>query len=309
VSPPLVSLIAVNFNGAHLLDRFLAGVAGIDYEPLEVIVVDNASTDGSPAALERLEGVHAVLSSENLGFGRGCNLGARHARGELLLFLNPDVDLEPDTVRILVRDLLQTDGAAISCARLSGQDLPPDRSGRVHDVASMSGAVMLVERAHFDSLGGFDPSIFLYYEDTDLCYRTVLAGRRVLKSWDATASHAQGGTGGGIAWSAEQVKNGLYVHLKTRSWPATLRFSGRMAAKSAVRGIRMRDTRVLTAWTANLRDLRATLAKRRSVLSAASRYDRERLELLGTEHAYWARREWREGALHSARDRLGRRGA
>jgi GT2 family glycosyltransferase len=303
-TPPLVSLIAINHNGSALVDRFLAGVRRSDYTPLEVIVVDNASSDDSPALFAAVEGVAVVESQENIGYGRGCNLGAEHAHGELLLFMNPDVDLHSDTISILVRDLLENRDAAIVCATTLDPGKQHKRERRVEDVAAMNATTIIVERDHFERLDGFDPWIFLYNEDTDLCYRTWLLGRRVLKSWDAVAEHDVGGAGGGHRWSAEQIKNGLYVHLKLRAWPVTASYAGRMLLKTILRGVRLRDPAILNAWIVNLRELPQTLAKRRATRGAATQADRDRLERLGAEHAYWARRSWREGARRAARRRL-----
>jgi GT2 family glycosyltransferase len=296
--------VAINYNGSTLVDRFLAGIRVTDYAPLEVIVVDNASGDVSARMFAAHDNVHVVRSGVNLGYGRGCNLGAQHAHGELLLFMNPDVDLSTDTVSVLVRDLLSTPDAAIVCATTLEAGHHHERERRVEDVASMSASVMLVEREHFDALGGFDPWIFLYSEDTDLCYRTWLAGRRVLKDWDAVAVHDGGGTGGGQRWSAEQIKNGLYIHFKLRGWPATVRYTGRMLIKTLVRGIRLHDPGVLSAWAINARELPNTLAKRRAVRGAATQADRALLERLGAEHAYWARRSWRRRLALALRKRI-----
>jgi O-antigen biosynthesis protein len=290
---PLVSIIAINHNGHDQVERFLTGVRASTYPALELIVVDNASTDTSPEAFAACEELRLVRSEENLGYGRGCNLGAEHARGRLLLFMNPDVSLHEDTISVLVGDLLRTPGVAVACATMLEHGYGHERQQRVEDVAAMAATTMLVDREHFKRLGGFDPWIFLYSEDTDLCYRTWLAGRRVVKSWDAVAEHDVGGTGGGHRWSGEQIKNGLYVHLKLRAWPATIRYAARMVAKTVVRGLRLRDFSVLGAWAVNLRELPRTLAKRRALRGAATPADRALLERLGAEHAYWARRSWR----------------
>ncbi len=290
---PLVSIVAVNYNGLGLVERYLEGVTRSDYRPLELIIVDNASSDESPERFAAREGVELVRSPENVGYGRACNLGAEHARGELLLFMNPDVDLRSDTISVLVRELFAAPGASVVCTTMIEEGHHHERKVYAEDVASMEAAAMLVERAHFERLGGFDPWIFLYHEDNDLCYRTWLTGRRVLKAWDAVADHDVGGTGGGHRWSGEQIKNGLYVHLKLRGWPATLRYAARMAAKTLVRGARLRDPAVLNAWRANARALPGTLSKRRAIRGAASPADLARLERLGAEHAYWARRSWR----------------
>lgn len=289
---PLVTIVAVNYNGAALVERFLNGVRGSDYEPLELIVVDNASSDESAELFASKPGVELLKSPENLGYGRACNLGAAHAKGSLLLFMNPDVDLHADTISVLVREWSGTPGVSVVCTTMIEEGHHHERRIYAEDVASMEAAAMLVERGHFERLGGFDPWIFLYNEDNDICYRTWLLGRRVVKAWDAVADHDVGGTGGGLRWSGEQIKNGLYVHLKLRGWPATGRYAARMAAKTILRGARLRDPAVLDAWRINVRELPSTLSKRRAIRGAASAADLERLERLGAEHAYWARRSW-----------------
>jgi N-acetylglucosaminyl-diphospho-decaprenol L-rhamnosyltransferase len=300
-----VSVVVVNHDGAEALELLLESLAASEHRPLEVIVVDNASTDGSGGLLAARADVHVVSSPVNLGFGRGCNLGAQHARGDLLLFANPDLVVEPDTVGALVRGLRRTPGAAVACATLlePGYDRHV-KEPRSQETAAMAAALMLVDAAHFARIGGFDPWMFLYWEDTELCYRSWLAGRKVLKVWDAVAVHELGGTGGGHRFSGEQIKNGLYTHLKTRAWRAVLLFGGRMAAKTVIRGIGRRDPGVLRAWTVNAGDLRATLAKRRAVRGTATPEDRARLERLGSEHAYWTRRAWLKAALRGLRTRL-----
>jgi len=303
VGSPVVSIVVVNYNGASVLERFLESVRSCDYAALEVLVVDNASTDDSVARLEAMEDVTVVASPSNLGFGRGCNLGVAQAHGELLLFANPDIQLYPDAISVMVDDLLGTLGAAVVCATLIEPGMRHDRERRVEEVASMAAAAMLVERAHFEYIGGFDPEIFLYSEDTDLCFRTWLVGRRVLKAWNAVAVHELAGSGGGERFSAEQIKNGLYIYLKLRAWPAVVRYSCRMAVKTVVRGLRLRDPGVLGAWWSNLRRLRSTLAKRRAIRDAAAPADRAMLERLGAEHSYWERRSWRTRALRGLRRR------
>ncbi len=304
---PTVSIVAVNYNGAALVERFLKGVRASEYAPLELIVVDNASSDDSAERFAAQEGVQVIASAENLGYGRACNLGAQHARGELLLFMNPDVDLHSDTVSVLVRELFANPNTSVVCTTMIEEGHHHERRIYAEDVASMEAAAMLVEREHFERLGGFDPWIFLYHEDNDLCYRTWLLGRRVLKAWDAVADHDVGGTGGGHRWSAEQIKNGLYVHLKLRGWPATARYAARMAAKTILRGVRLRDPAVLDAWRANAAELPQTLAKRRAIRGAAAPENRKRLERLGAEHAYWARRSWRVQLRLGLERRLGLR--
>lgn len=304
---PLVSIIAVNYNGADVLAHYMAAVRAAAYTPWELIIVDNASTDGSRALLEAELDVRLVTSDSNIGFGRACNLGAAVARGDLFFFMNPDAAIERDALSTLVRSVAATPEVGVICpASRTTWSGDHERARRLEPVAAMPASAMLVTREHWEALGGFDPWIFLYGEDTDLCYRTWLLGRQVLKDWDAVVSHDVGGTGGGHAWSAEQIKNGIYVHIKSRAWPATARYAARMAVKTIVRGIRLRDPSVLSAWTTNVVELPATLRKRRAIRASASLRDRERLEQLAARHASWSRRSWRVRALSGLRRRVGR---
>src|SRR5262245_50338862 len=112
----LVSLIVVTYNSVALLTDFFAALAATTYQPYEVLVVDNASSDGTAAYIaERHPEVKLLANATNQGFGRACNQGARAAGGEMLLFLNPDVIVTPDWLTILVRHLRERPDAAILC--------------------------------------------------------------------------------------------------------------------------------------------------------------------------------------------------
>src|SRR4051812_40880444 len=88
-SSPLVSLIVVTYNSAPLLPAFFAALATTRYAPYEVLVVDNASQDGTPQLVGTdYPAARLLANRENLGFGRACNRGARAAHGQLLVFLN-----------------------------------------------------------------------------------------------------------------------------------------------------------------------------------------------------------------------------
>jgi GT2 family glycosyltransferase len=288
---PQISVVVVNYRAAEEVEGFVASLAGSELQPLEVIVVDNASGDDSVARLSGREDITVVASADNTGFGGGVNLGAAHAKGNLVLIANPDIRLRPDTLGVLLRALRRDAEVAVACPDLLE---PPDPSyvGRdyVEPVAAMAGAAMLVDRFAFDLIGGFDDTIFLYAEDTDLCYRMWLSGRSVVKVWDAIGDHEAHGAGGGRQWSAEQVKNGLYVHLKLMPWPRTAQFAARMAAKTTLRLAQQRDPALVRAWTWNLVHLPATMRRRRHSLAGVPAARRRRLLALRRLHAQWQSR-------------------
>ena len=213
-----LSILIVTYNSAAQVDGLLTGLAaqlaGLD---AEVVLVDNASHDGTADAVaQRHPAVRLVRSTQNLGFAAGNNLGAAHARGRVLLLLNPDalpetgcvarglalLDSHPE-VGLAGARLLAEDGSTQPSARmfpnlaqeafmLSGLAARFPRSrlfGRLDrswadpaqaaPVDWVPGAFALIRHSLFDQLGGFDERFFLYYEEVDLCRRILAAGYRV----------------------------------------------------------------------------------------------------------------------------------
>lgn len=263
---PLVSLIAVNYNGAHTLPGFLDALAQTRYDPFELLVVDNASSDGSVALLESSDiPLRLIRSPGNEGFGRACNRGAAESGGEYLVFLNPDVRVTPDWLSILVETIEDHERAAI----VSPQTLPSYRTepsgGSPEELHAVPGCAMMVRRAAWEELGGFDERIFLYWEDTELCWRAWLSGWSVLADHRAYVFHDEGGSSGAGSMAGEQLKNGLYAHLKLMPWRNVAAFAGLAAAKSAIKFARRPQRAIPAAWAWNLAHLRSTLATRRAV--------------------------------------------
>jgi GT2 family glycosyltransferase len=195
--------------------------------PLELILVDNGSTDGVPQALEQAHAAEPRLrllyNGANLGFGPAVNRAAATARGEHLLVLNPDCLLEADTLPRMLDVLDAHPHAGIVGAVVCAADGTPDpasyrrdpllrralatvlgaRGGMNIDGAmpagvvpaeAVSGALMLLPRKVFERLGGFDEAYFLHCEDLDLCRRARDAGHQVLLAGDVRVLHGKGGS-------------------------------------------------------------------------------------------------------------------
>lgn len=208
------SIVVVNYEAGEKLLRCLRSVTDHLRAEDEIVLVDNASpTDGMAARVEvELPHVRVVRSPVNGGFGAGCNLGAREARGENLVFLNPDTVVEAGWAAALVAPLADPD-VGLTTARIVLMDAP-DRvnacGNTMHvtgislcrglgapraaydaggDVDAVSGAAFAVHRDLFFALGGFDEDLFLYMEDTDLSLRARVAGRRVVYVPDSVVHH------------------------------------------------------------------------------------------------------------------------
>jgi len=213
----MISLIVVTYNSAHLLPAFATALATDTLAPAyELIIVDNASHD---APWQVLPDATWVQLPSNVGFGTACNRGVVHATGDYFVFLNPDVLVTPGWLTHLHAHLVTHPDVAL----IAPETLYPDeqrilRPG-IADRPTLPGAALMVSRSHWESLGGFDEMIFLYWEDTDLCWRAQFRGYRTVAACDTAVVHQRGGSGGGThAWLHEYTKNGLYVHLKLQPW-------------------------------------------------------------------------------------------
>ena len=263
---PFISLILVTYNSAGLLDAFFAALGSTRDIAYEVIVVDNASQDSTVPDLRQLTmPVRVVANTENYGFGRACNQGAALARGDFLVFLNPDVLVTPDWLTLLVEHLAQRPDAAIICPTTLYPDQQWEPSATaVAEEAAVPGCAMMVRRAAWQELGGFDEHIFLYWEDTELCWRAWLLGWSVLADLQAYVYHERGGSTGGRRWDGELMQNALYTHLKLMRWRYSLPYIGVAAVKTLGKAIAGRRG-LLGAWRWNLRALPTTLRERARV--------------------------------------------
>jgi GT2 family glycosyltransferase len=209
----MVSVVILTFNARQYVEKCLASVFSQPYPSFEVIVVDNASADSTAEFVgERFPRARIVLSPTNCGYGAGNNLAAASARGDVLVFLNPDAIPEPHWLERLIesmhqhgrdlatskitlladRERLNSAGNLIHFMGLSfcrGVNAHRSFFDRPELVSGASGAAFAISRDLFQRLGGFDGSLFLYHDDVDLSLRALLAGERCLYVPDAVVAH------------------------------------------------------------------------------------------------------------------------
>lgn len=239
----MISIVIVNWNSGVQLKKCLDSLE--DGLVSKVIVFDNASSDNSVSLIDGFKNVLLIRSKENLGFGKACNIGARDAKSEYLLFLNPDAAVYPGTLDKVIAFMKAPSSANVgicgvqlvdetghisrSCARFPtptgfvvhaiGLDRFFPRLGHfmaewphdtTQDVDHVIGAFYLVRRELFEAIGGFDEQFFVYLEDLDFSYRAHKAGWRSVYLADVQAFHAGGGT-------SNQVKaKRLFYSLRSR---------------------------------------------------------------------------------------------
>lgn len=242
----LTSAIIVNFESGPMLLDCLQSLRE-QAAPLEVIIVDNGSTDGSlDEARRRFSEVRVVRPRRNVGFAAGANAGVAQASGEFLLFLNPDVRLWEGCVQALTEAMtdrrLGVVGPVVDleAANVLEYGVTIDRLGHPVGLRSsgdplfVSGCVLMTRHRLFEQLGGFDDRMFMFVEDVDYCWRAFLTGSDVRVTTDGRASHLGGAVAPGGYLAGGKLKttrfrivlrerNTLRMLIKCYGWPwATL---------------------------------------------------------------------------------------
>ena len=214
---PRASVIIVNYNSGHHLERCLPSLLREAGGDSEVILVDNASVDGSTEYVESMfPEVMVIRNQANRGFGHGSNVGARRAKGAHLAFLNPDTVVEAGWLGTLVEALeadpqvglatskillLADPGRINTCGNemhytgltlCRGLGMDHEAYSEPAEVSAVSGAAFAVRKDVYEALGGFDESFFLYMEDTDLSWRARLAGYKCLYVSQSVVHHDYG---------------------------------------------------------------------------------------------------------------------
>lgn len=202
-----VSIIIVTYNSADHIAACLQSVRSQSGVTFETIIVDNASKDNTQAQLVG-HNVHLIPSAENLGFGRGCNLGFNACSGRYIYLLNPDAQLESKNSLETLCRMMDTHpkwGMAGTLVRSPAGNLESfpatEYPGQRHvrrDFSKLPGriawvsATMIVRRELYVKLGGFDPEIFLYSEETDFCLRMREIGFEIGHIPEVTITHVGG---------------------------------------------------------------------------------------------------------------------
>lgn len=247
ISNPTLSIVIVNYNTRQLLDDCLASIfaAQAPAGGLEVIVVDNASRDGSTAMVrEKYPSVQLIASEVNRGFSAANNMGVRVANGRTILFLNSDTRVDANALTEPVAYLLANPTVGALTVRLiypTGERDPDNHRGfptpwnaichfsglsklfpadprfngyfqsyadmsQTHPVDVIAGSYMLMPMALCRELGGWDETYFFYGEDIDFCYRIRQAGYQIIYYPHVEVLHYKGASSGLRKESADIAK-------------------------------------------------------------------------------------------------------
>jgi len=294
---PAVSVVVVNWNGKHLLDKCLGLLERQTLGDAEILLIDNGSTDGSVAYVrEHFPEVEVVSLSENRGFAGGNNIGIRAAHGEYIALLNNDAQPESYWLEALVHALEAHPEVGFCASKMLRADNPrvidtagdvfydygvggkrgmdqldgPEFSKTEYVFGACAGAA-IYRRSMLEDIGLFDEDFFLYDEDIDLSFRAQLRGYKCLYVPQARVYHQVAATTG---WGSPlsvyySRRNMLYVLLKNMPMSLMLRYLGQMLlyllAGDIIYSLTGYLEAVARARVDNLKMLRKMLAKRRRI--------------------------------------------
>ena len=295
---PRISVIVPNWNGLEHLDTCLGALDRQTFDDFEIIIVDNASSDGSVAFIRRKYPQAKVIElPENRGFAGACNAGIRAAQGEFVVLLNNDTEADPGWLAAIVDAFQRRPEAGIVASKMLlfdrrdvfhtagdfyGFDGIPGNRGvwerdhgqfdREEYVFSACGGSAAYRRTMLDRIGLLDEDFFFSCEDLDLAWRAQLAGWRAVYTPAAVVYHKLSATGGGATASFYDGRNFLYLIAKNyptsllrKHWRTILKAQINIAweALKAWRGPAARAR--LRGMMAGLLNLPPMLAKRRLV--------------------------------------------
>ena len=217
---PIVSIIILNYNGKKWLEKCLPTIKKLKYEPLEVLVVNNGSSDDSGAYVRKnFPQFRLIEIKKNRGFAGGNNIGVKKAKGKYVLLLNNDTEVDPNFIGPLV-ERMEND-PSIGCVQ-------PELRSMVHknlidsigsfftftgflyhygyfqqhkkkqyqnelSVYSVKGACCMLKRSDYLYLGGLDEDFVCYVEESDLCHRILLSGKKIVYVPNSFIHHFGGG--------------------------------------------------------------------------------------------------------------------
>ncbi len=295
---PLLSVIIPHYNGAHHLPPCFNALRRQSYPHLEILLVDNGSTDESLELTRRdFPEVKIIALNQNLGYAGAVNRGIEQSSGEIIVALNNDTEVAPGWAQALVdalqahpeagiiaskillfdrRDTLHSAGDGFGC-----DGLPINRGVWQKDTGQFDqdtyifggcGGAVAYRRTMLADIGLLDEELFMYLEDVDLNWRAQLAGYRVVFAPDAVVYHHLSATGGGVIASYYTGRNTIFVLAKNlpgsifrRHWRAIFAAQLKIAT-DALRAWRGEAARArLRGQLAGLFGLPKWLAKRRAV--------------------------------------------
>ncbi|MCE8424197.1 MAG: glycosyltransferase family 2 protein [Candidatus Methanoperedens sp.] len=217
---PKVSIVIVNWNGKHYLDACLSSVLNQTYKNFEIIMVDNASIDGSVEYVQtKYPSIKIIQTSEDLGFAKGCNIGMRASNADYVVALSNDTRVEPNWLGELVKVAKTDEKIGICGSKLLLMDMrdiynsagffiiwnafiydraPGKKVGKYEKLEQVNGVCLasaLLRKEMLDEIGLLDERFFFGHDDVDLCWRAKNAGWKAMYVPASVCYHKMLGSG------------------------------------------------------------------------------------------------------------------
>ena len=207
----LVSIIIPVYNGEYYLNELIENLVNQTYKKIEIITVDNNSTDNSLELLKVLSKEKTFLrifsNKKNEGYCGGCNKGIENAYGEFLLFLSQDRIMNNDWIEKVVDEINKNEKTGCVIGKVEREGASSPEYGHSYDVYGavlingsplesnlfFGGGTVLIRKKILDEIGGFDPEFFIYQEDVDICWRIRLSGNKIKIVENAICQNKGGG--------------------------------------------------------------------------------------------------------------------
>lgn len=244
---PKVSIIIINYNKKDYLKNCIESVIrNTDYPNYEIVVVDNHSIDGSIELVKKtFPSVKLIENEKNYAFGGGSNIGISKTEGKYFILLDNDTLVQPHWLSRIVDIAEKDEKIAIAASVVILKSLydlhkknSPELSDKtiaknimddfrrrhrslkkVEEFSHVAITAGLMRRDVFERIGFFSDYIFLFWEDTELCWRTVLSGYKVVYNFDSLVYHYVGTTRKkDPIWIYERIKNKIYTYIKLLDW-------------------------------------------------------------------------------------------
>lgn len=252
MSNVMVSIIYVYYNTPTEIINSLQSISsGAKEIPYEVIIIDNLSPIPLPNTVKKFLNIKTIVNRENLGYGKGLNQGAKFAKGKYVLFVNPDTIFIKDSIKRMVKKMESDQTIGILGPQFldenkniskvgSGLPFLPDAifvfsflsklfpnnpfikqyyltdldRNNTHEFPVICGACMLMKKSFFEKIHGFDEQFFMYFEESDMCYRVKKAGKEVLYYSDAKVIHLGGRSSNDTVWIRKVFEESRYKFFK-----------------------------------------------------------------------------------------------
>lgn len=212
----MLDIIIISYNTKDITLQCIDSVKKYTTVPYHLIIIDNASSDGSIEALRQISDITLIENKDNLGYGKACNRGAIVGTNKYIIFLNSDIVVTPNWARPLINCLKQSNDIAVVSPKLTYADnringvgvvgtnanpmirgwgqLDVGQFNKQIDCVSVCGAAFMIKRSNIPILGLFDERYFFYFEETAYCYNARDKDYRVVYCPDSHMIHHHQGS-------------------------------------------------------------------------------------------------------------------